>query len=274
MTTWADELEACLGVVRARTSMEPEVGLVLGSGLGYLADHVEQAVMVGYDQLPGFPVSTVAGHASRLVLGMLAGRRVAVMQGRFHYYEGYPMDRVVMGIRLLGKLGASTAIITNAAGGIRADLAPGDLMVISDHINLMGTNPLAGPNNDNLGPRFPDMSDAYSRALRERARTIAAEEGIPLKEGVYAAFTGPSYETPAEIRLLQAVGADAVGMSTIPEVIAACHMGLSVLGISCISNLAAGISDRPLSHDEVEQTADRTRKTFTRLVLALVERLP
>lgn len=274
MAKWTDELETCLGVVRERTPVVPELGLVLGSGLGYLADHVEQAVAVDYDKLPGFPVSTVPGHASRLVIGMLGGRPVAVMQGRFHYYEGYPLERIVMGIRLLGRLGASVAVITNAAGGIRADLAPGDLMLIEDHINLMGSNPLMGPNADELGPRFPDMSDAYSRTLREHARAVAAEERIPLKEGVYAAFTGPSYETPAEIRLLRTVGADAVGMSTIPEVIAACHMGMSVLGISCISNLAAGISDQPLSHDEVEETADRARAVFTRLIMALVERLP
>jgi purine-nucleoside phosphorylase len=244
--------------------------MVLGSGLGYLADKVDEPTVIGYGELPGFPVSTVEGHASRLVLGQLSGRNVAVMQGRFHYYEGYTMERIALGVRLFARLGARMVLITNAAGGIRADLAPGDLMLIKDHINLMGSNPLIGPNPDKLGPRFPDMSDAYNRDLREQAMHVAKTEGIELKEGVYAAFTGPSYETPAEIRLMKTVGADAVGMSTIPEVIAACHMGLKVLGISCISNLAAGISDQPLSHDEVKETAEKAKEKFTRLVLALL----
>jgi purine-nucleoside phosphorylase len=273
MSTTREQLDADMQAVRDRTGLVPELGLVLGSGLGFLADQVEDAVPIGYAELPGFPISTVEGHASRLVLGTLAGRAVAVMQGRFHYYEGYDMRRIAQGVRLLGALGAGTLFITNAAGGIRADLEPGDLMLISDHINLMGSNPLIGGNLEHLGPRFPDMSDAYTRDLREQARRIAREEGVEVKEGIYAAFTGPSYETPAEIRLLRTVGADAVGMSTIPEVIAACHMGLRVLGISCISNLAAGISDRPLSHDEVKETANRTREKFTRLLLALVRGL-
>jgi purine-nucleoside phosphorylase len=248
--------------------------LILGSGLGFLADRVENPVVVSYAELPEFPVSTVEGHASRLVLGLLNGKPVAVMQGRFHYYEGYSMEKIALGVRLLGSLGTRTLVITNAAGGIRDDLKPGDFMLITDHINLMGSNPLVGPNLDHLGPRFPDMSDAYSRDLRSLAFRVAGEEGIKLKEGVYAAFTGPSYETPAEIQLLKTVGADAVGMSTIPEVITACHMGLKVLGISCISNLAAGISDKPLSHDEVKETAEKAKSRFMRLVLALVSHMP
>jgi purine-nucleoside phosphorylase len=273
MNSWMDDLNACTKHVRAKTALTPEIGLVLGSGLGFLADAVEDAVAFDYSRLPGFPVSTVPGHAGRLVLGKLSGRPVAVMQGRFHYYEGYSLDRVTMGVRLMGLLGARAFVITNAAGGIRADLLPGDLMLIRDHLNLMGSNPLIGVNPDSLGPRFPDMSDAYSTDLRTQARTVAAGLGILVKEGVYAAFTGPSYETPAEIRMLNVVGADAVGMSTIPEVIAACHMGRQVLGISCISNLAAGISPEPLSHSEVTETAERVREVFSRLVLALVGRL-
>ncbi|HOX45064.1 MAG TPA: purine-nucleoside phosphorylase [Myxococcota bacterium] len=259
--------------VRARCSLVPELGLVLGSGLGFLGDQVEAATVVPYGELPGLPVSTVPGHAGRLVLGRLSGRPVVVMQGRFHFYEGYGLAQVTSGVRLLARLGVRGLLITNAAGGVRADLHPGDLMLINDHINLMGSNPLIGRNLDALGPRFPDMSDAYTRALRAQARAVAAELGIPIKEGVYAAFTGPSYETPAEIRALRTLGADAVGMSTIPEVIAACHMGVPVLGMSCISNLAAGISDKPLSHAEVTETAERVKAVFSRLVLGLVAKL-
>jgi purine-nucleoside phosphorylase len=270
MSSTIDQLDVGLRLIRQRTSIQPEMGLILGSGLGFLADSVDGAEAIGYGELPGFPVSTVEGHASRLVLGQLSGRQVAIMQGRFHYYEGYTMERITLGVRLLGRLGAKIIIVTNAAGAIRSDLRPGDLMLISDHINLMGTNPLIGPNLDHLGPRFPDMSDAYSRDLREQARRVADAEGVELREGVYAAFSGPSYETPAEIRMLAKVGADAVGMSTIPEVIAAVHLGLKVLGISCISNLASGISKKPLTHDEVKETALKARDKFTRLLMALV----
>ncbi|MBW1873456.1 MAG: purine-nucleoside phosphorylase, partial [Deltaproteobacteria bacterium] len=219
------------------------------------------------------PVSTVEGHASRLVLGQLGGRNVVVMQGRFHYYEGYPMERIAIGIRLFARLGAKMVFITNAAGGISQELKPGDLMLISDHLNLMGDNPLIGHNPENLGPRFPDMSNAYNSDLREQAKQIAKSEGIELKEGVYSAMTGPSYETPAEIRMLKTIGADAIGMSTIPEAIAANHVGMRVLGISCISNLAAGISDKPLSHAEVKETANKAKDKFTRLLLALIGQL-
>ncbi|HUU03951.1 MAG TPA: purine-nucleoside phosphorylase [Myxococcota bacterium] len=273
MSSTIDQLDVGMRLIKQRTNIEPEMGLILGSGLGFLADRVDGAVAVGYGELPGFPVSTVEGHASRLVLGQLSGRRVAVMQGRFHFYEGYTMERIALGVRLLGRLGAKIIVVTNAAGAIRDDLRPGDLMLISDHINLMGTNPLIGPNPDHLGPRFPDMSDAYNSELRKQARQVALAEGVELKEGVYAAFSGPSYETPAEIRMLAKVGADAVGMSTIPEVIAAVHQGLRVVGISCISNLAAGISKKPLSHDEVKETAHKARDKFTRLLMAIVGQL-
>ncbi|MBN2494087.1 MAG: purine-nucleoside phosphorylase [Deltaproteobacteria bacterium] len=273
MSKTFDDLDACLEAVRQETDLEPDLGLILGSGLGFLADRIEAVAAIDYERLPGFPVSTVPGHRGRLVLGTLAGRQVVAMQGRFHYYEGYSMQQLVSGVRLIGRLGARALLVTNAAGGIREGFQPGDLMLISDHINLMGSNPLIGKNRDELGLRFPDMSDAYSRRLREQARRLAAELGIAVREGVYAAFTGPSYETPAEIRALAVLGADAAGMSTIPEVIAAGHMGMEVLGISCISNLAAGISPNPLSHDEVTETARQVHEVFSRFVLALVERL-
>ncbi|MBW1810846.1 MAG: purine-nucleoside phosphorylase [Deltaproteobacteria bacterium] len=273
MSSTIDQLDICLRIIQERTDLVPEIGLVLGSGLGFLAERVDSPTIIGYGEMPGFPVSTVEGHASRLVLGQLGGRNVVVMQGRFHYYEGYPMERIAIGIRLFARLGAKMVFITNAAGGISQELKPGDLMLISDHLNLMGDNPLIGHNPENLGPRFPDMSNAYNSDLREQAKQIAKSEGIELKEGVYSAMTGPSYETPAEIRMLKTIGADAIGMSTIPEAIAANHVGMRVLGISCISNLAAGISDKPLSHAEVKETANKAKDKFTRLLLALIGQL-
>ena len=265
-----EQLHRCAEQIQKRTQIKPEFGLVLGSGLGFLADKLEDAHRFPYSSLPGFPLSTVPGHAGQLCLGSLSSKNVAVMQGRFHFYEGYPMSKVTMGIRLMAHLGCNVFFITNAAGGIRADLRPGDLMLIRDHINFMGTNPLIGENDPNMGPRFPDMSAAYDATLRSQAGSIAAQSGILIKEGVYAAFSGPSYETPAEIRMLGILGADAVGMSTVPEVISARHLGCKVLGISCISNLAAGRSTQPLSHTEVTQTTNRVRDVFSRLVLSLV----
>jgi purine-nucleoside phosphorylase len=273
MQQMMQQLKECVRLVRDATDLVPEMGLVLGSGLGFLADRITDPVKFPYDRLPGFPVSTVPGHAGQLVLGRLASRPVAVMQGRFHYYEGVPIERVGMGVRLMGLLGARAVLITNAAGGIRPGLDRGSLMLISDHINMMGVNPLIGPNLDELGVRFPDLSDAYTRWLREQARRIAASLSIDLQEGVYVASSGPSYESPAEILAFARLGADAVGMSTVPEVVTAAHMGLKVLGISCISNLAAGMTDEPLSHDEVTETAGRVRDVFSRLVLGLVEQL-
>ncbi len=273
MDTAMDLLDESKQLIRKRTKLVPDMGVILGSGLGSFADGVEEAVVVGYGELPGFPVSTAPGHAGRLILGKLCGRKVAIMQGRFHFYEGYTMDRVILGVRLLGRLGAPIVIVTNAAGGIRPDLAPGDLMLISDHINLTGQNPLVGPNVDVLGPRFPDMSDAYNKSLREQATAIARELGIELKVGVFAALTGPSYETPAEINFLRLIGADAVAMSTVPEVIAACHMNMRVLGISCISNLASGLSKHPLSHTEVTEVANRTQVAFSKLLMGLIAKL-
>lgn len=273
MSTTIDQLNIGMKIIRDRTKLVPGIGLILGSGLGFLADEVDGATVIGYGELPGFPVSTVEGHASRLVLGYMKEKPVAIMKGRFHYYEGYSMERIALGVRLLARLGVKLLIVTNAAGGIRKDLEPGDLMLITDHINMMGSNPLIGTNPNHLGPRFPDMSDAYSRDLRKQAHRISSGLGIVLKEGVYAAMTGPSYETPAEIRMLGRMGVDVVGMSTIPEVIAAVHVGLSVLGVSCVSNLAAGITDKPLSHDEVKETAEKTREIFSKLVLRLVEKI-
>lgn len=248
----------------------PRIGLILGSGLGVLADEIEQAVKIPYEQIPEFPVSTVEGHAGRLVYGQLEGATVVAMQGRFHYYEGYSMDQVTFPICVMKALGVKELIVTNAAGGVNERFQPGDLMIITDHINNMGTNPLIGPNHPELGVRFPDMTEAYSKRLRSIAKEVAANLHIPIQEGVYVANTGPSYETPAEIRMIRAIGGDAVGMSTVPEVIVARHAQMEVLGISCISNMAAGILDQPLTHDEVIETTEKVKANFLRLVKAIV----
>ncbi|MDY0004781.1 MAG: purine-nucleoside phosphorylase [Polyangia bacterium] len=251
----------------------PGVGLILGSGLGSFASRLDDALAIPYAEIPGFPVSTVAGHAGRLVAGTVGGSECLVMQGRVHYYEGHDLDLVVLPARVLVSLGCKVLVVTNAAGGIRRDLAPGDLVLLVDHLNLMGANPLRGPNPDFLGPRFPDMSTAYDPELRKLARRVARASDVDLKTGVYAALQGPTYETPAEIRMLAALGADLVGMSTVPEVIAAHHMGARVLGMSCVTNLAAGISPTKLSHEEVAETASRVEKTFVGFVSALVPEL-
>ncbi|MGI6127827.1 MAG: purine-nucleoside phosphorylase [Planifilum sp.] len=261
-------------MIQEQSALRPRVGLILGSGLGILAEEIEGAVAIPYEEIPHFPVSTVEGHVGRLVLGELEGQRVVAMQGRFHLYEGYPLESVTFPIRVMKRLGVETALITNAAGGINESFQPGDLMLIRDHINFMFRNPLVGPNDPELGERFPDMSEAYDAELRRLARRVAGELGIDLKEGVYAAMLGPSYETPAEIRMLRAVGGDAVGMSTVPEVIVARHAGIRVLGLSCISNMAAGILPQPLSHEEVMETAERVKETFLRLVKGILHSLP
>lgn len=248
----------------------PRVGLILGSGLGPYADKLERAVTVDYGDIPHFPRSTVVGHTGRLVVGERAGITCIAMQGRAHFYEGHPISAVTFPARTLVALGARTVIVTNAAGGIRADWDPGTLMLISDHINLTGNNPLLGANDERLGPRFPDMTHAYAPALRDLARGAAARVGVPLEEGVYIGLSGPTYETPAEVRMLRALGADATGMSTVPEVIVANHMGARVLGISCITNKAAGITGKPLSHDEVTQTAALVRERFQILLDAIL----
>jgi purine-nucleoside phosphorylase len=259
--------------IEERLTVRPEIGLILGSGLGVLADEIEDAVKIPYETIPHFPVSTVEGHAGQLVIGTLEGKSVITMQGRFHLYEGYPLTAVTFPIRVMKALGVRRMIVTNAAGGVNESFEPGDLMLIRDHLNLTGRNPLIGPNPPELGVRFPDMSEAYAASLRELAQTVAKEQELRLREGVYAGLLGPSYETPAEIRMLRKLGADAVGMSTVPEVIVARHAGIEVLGISCISNMAAGILPQPLSHEEVMETAERVKETFIRLVKGILNRI-
>lgn len=251
----------------------PEIAITLGSGLGDLADHLVDAVQIPYGEIPHFPVSTVAGHKGQFVVGKLEGREVLCMQGRFHYYEGYDLKQVTLPVRVMKLLGISTLIVTNAAGGINTGFRPGNLMLIEDHLNLTGENPLIGENLEAFGDRFFDMTVAYDAEYRALAEQLAAELNIPLQKGVYAWLTGPNYETPAEIRYLRAIGADAVGMSTVPEVLVARHSGLRVCGISCITNLAAGMGDGLLSHEEVKETADRVKVDFIRLVTALTGRM-
>jgi purine-nucleoside phosphorylase len=267
------ELEEAVAWLRERTSLSPRVGVVLGSGLGGFASRLTDRLEIPYETIPHWPVSTAEGHAGRLVLGRLGELPVAVMAGRVHLYEGYRPDQVVFGVRVVGRLGARALVLTNAAGGINPAFQRGLLVLISDHINLQGANPLVGPNEESLGPRFPDMTEAYSVRLRQIARETAAELGIPVAEGVYAAMLGPSYETPAEIRFLRIIGADLVGMSTVPEVIAARHMGLSVLAISCVTNMAAGLAPGPLSHREVLETGEIVRDRLSRLLEALLPRI-
>ena len=251
----------------------PEIAITLGSGLGDLADHLVDAVQIPYGEIPHFPVSTVAGHKGQFVVGKLEGREVLCMQGRFHYYEGHDLKQVTLPVRVMKLLGISTLIVTNAAGGINTGFRPGNLMLIEDHLNLTGENPLIGENLEVFGDRFFDMTVAYDAGYRALAEQLAAELNIPLQKGVYAWLTGPNYETPAEIRYLRAIGADAVGMSTVPEVLVARHSGLRVCGISCITNLAAGMGDGLLSHEEVKETADRVKVDFIRLVTALTGRM-
>lgn len=261
-----DKLESCLAAVRRKTDFEPQVALVLGSGLGDYGKEVEVETVIPYSEIEGFPVSTAPGHAGRFLLGRVAGVKVAVMQGRVHYYEGYPMEDVVLPARLLGLMGAKALFLTNAAGGVNYTMNPGDLMLLRDQITCFVPSPLIGPNEDKLGVRFPDMSRVYDEELAGIIRTAAAGCGIPLKEGVYCQLTGPQFESPAEIRTLRMLGADAVGMSTAVEAVAARHMGMRVAGVSCISNLACGMTSAPLTSEEVNETAARVADRFTRLV--------
>jgi purine-nucleoside phosphorylase len=274
VTALVDRLDEAAAAVHARTALHPTVGIVLGSGLGAFADALSDAATVPFVSIPHFPASTVEGHGGALVVGRSAGVPVAAMKGRVHHYEGYPLPDVVFPVRVLGRLGVKTLIVTNAAGAINALFRPGELMVIEDHVNLLG-NPLVGPNDEALGPRFPDMSEAYDRRLRDAAERACAAAGVRCHRGVYVAMTGPSYETPAEIRMARAFGADAVGMSTVPEVIAARHMGLRVVGLSCLTNMAAGILDHKLDHREVLETGERVKAALldvlTRLVAAAAE---
>jgi purine-nucleoside phosphorylase len=260
-------VDACANVIRSHAgASQPAVGIILGSGLGAFADSLTDSTVIAYADLPDFPKSSVVGHAGRLVIGQHGSKRVVAMQGRVHFYEGYAPWQVGFPTRVLCRLGIRTLLVTNAAGGINTQFAAGDLMAITDQLNLSGYNPLVGPNDERLGPRFPDMSHAYDPGLLQVLRASAKAEGIALREGVYASLSGPTYETPAEIRMLRTLGADAVGMSTVPEVIVASHMGVKVLGVSCITNLAAGMSTQKLSHEEVSGTANRVKGTFTRLL--------
>ena len=268
-----EQVEAAAAFLRARCTRLPETAIVLGSGLGDFADRPHQPLALAYGELPHWPRSGVVGHAGRLVIGDVAGRQVAVLSGRAHLYEGRPLSEVVFATRVMARLGVRRMLLTNAAGGINTAFAAGALMVIDDHINLLGTNPLVGANDERFGPRFPDMTEVYSSRLRGIADEASRVAGVPVAHGVYVAVHGPSYETPAEIRYLRAIGADAVGMSTVPEAIVARHMGLEVLGISCITNMAAGVFPEPLRHEEVLETAARVRGAFIALLETIVERL-
>jgi purine-nucleoside phosphorylase len=273
MTDTFTRAESAAAFVLSRTKLRPQIGLVLGSGLGAFADDLSEAVRIPYGQIPDFPRSTAIGHAGQLVIGKSGDVPVAVMQGRVHLYEGYSASEVAFPTRVLGRMGIQTLILTNAAGGINVDYGQGALVMLRDHINLQGQNPLTGQNDDRFGHRFPDMSYAYAKRLREIALEEAQRLGIAPQEGVYAALAGPSYETPAEIRYLRTIGADLVGMSTVAETIAARHMGIEVLAISCVTNMAAGILDKPLDHEEVLEVGRRVMGQFVGLLRAALPRI-
>ncbi|NOU97630.1 purine-nucleoside phosphorylase [Paenibacillus sp. LMG 31456] len=268
-----NHIKEAAAYIRAQYGATPEIGMILGSGLGVIADLVEQPTVIAYKDIPNFPVSTVEGHAGELLLGTIHGKQVLLMKGRFHLYEGYGVDVVSFPVRVMKELGVKKLIVTNAAGGVNTSYEVGDLMLIKDHINFTFCNPLIGPNFNELGVRFPDMSEAYSRGLRKTAHEVASEQGIKLQEGVYIGLLGPCYETPAEIRMVRTLGADAVGMSTVAEVVVARHAGIEVLGFSCITNMAAGILDQPLSHAEVMETTERVKPKFLKLILGIVAKL-
>jgi purine-nucleoside phosphorylase len=252
-------LDEAVRAIQGRTPLRPAIGLVLGSGLGAFAQSLDKAARIPYPDIPHFPTSTAIGHRGELVVGTSGGVPVAVMNGRVHHYEGYPLEQVAFPARVLGRMGVKILVVTNAAGSVNVNYKPGELMVIEDHINYMGSNPLMGPNDDALGPRFFDMTEPYDAELRQIAEKACWKAGVPVRKGIYIAFTGPSYETPAEIRMSRTVGADAVGMSTVPEVIAARHMGIRVLGISCITNMAAGVLKKKLDHKEVLEIGEKVK---------------
>ena len=268
-----ERAERAARFIRSRVDVDVLVGVVLGSGLGAFADDLENSVAVPYDEIPGFAHATVEGHAGKLVIGSAGNIPVAAMQGRFHFYEGYSLDDVTFPIRVMKLLGVRTLILTNAAGSLNTELGPGSLMIISDHINLMGVNPLIGRNDERFGPRFPDLTTTYDPALQQMVIEEARPIGIEMRRGVYAALTGPSYETPAEIHMVRTMGADAVGMSTVPEAIVARHMDMQVIGISCITNLAAGVSNRPVDHSQVITTGEQVRAQFTELIRRVIARI-
>lgn len=264
------KIDAAADFIRSRTTITPEIVIILGSGLGGFADAIDAETVIPYRDIPHAAASNVAGHSGRMIIGHASGVPVMVMQGRVHYYEGYSMEEVVFLARVAGRMGVRVAIVTNAAGGVNTDFAAGDLMLVSDHINMLGTNPLRGANFDELGPRFPDLTDVYPESLRSVARGASQQTGVPLREGVYIALSGPTYETPAEVRALRILGADATGMSTVPEATVFAHMNIPVLGISCITNMAAGILPQKLTHAEVMETTARVEKDFVRLMMGIV----
>jgi purine-nucleoside phosphorylase len=268
-----DQVAAAADFIRGRSNALPAVAVILGSGLGDFASRLGSGASFSYQQIPHWPASTVVGHEGRMVIGDVHGRQIAALSGRAHFYEGHDLRTVTFATRVLGALGVKALILTNAAGGVNTGFSPGSLMVIDDHINLMGSNPLIGPNDDRFGPRFPDMTEVYSRRLRRVADEAAQTIGLTLEHGIYVALHGPSYETPAEIRYLRMIGADAVGMSTVPEAIVARHMGLEVLGISCITNFAAGVLPQPLHHEEVLATAQRVRGQFAALLEVIIAKV-
>jgi purine-nucleoside phosphorylase len=272
-TSMIQEIQEAAAFIKKETNITPQIGLILGSGLGVLADLIEEPIVIDYSRIPHFPVSTVEGHAGELVVGSIKGKQVLMMKGRFHAYEGYGAETVSFPVRVMKELGVQTLIVTNAAGGINESYQVGDLMVISDHLNMTFRNPLIGPNDSALGVRFPDMSEAYSKRLRKLAHDVAATQDFKLQEGVYVGLLGPNYETPAEIRMFRTLGGDSVGMSTVPEVIVARHAGIEVLGFSCISNMASGILDQPLSHAEVMETTEKVKPKFLKLVLGIIDAL-
>ncbi len=269
----AEKSTEALAAIQRRTTLRPAVGIVLGSGLGAVAEAIENSVTIPYEEIPYWPRTTAVGHAGRLIVGTLDGVPVVAMQGRVHYYEGYSMDEVTFPVRILGELGIHTLFATNASGGVNLGYAPGDLVAIYDHINFMGTNPLIGENNDKWGPRFPDMTYAYDRTYIDTLLGVARELGITLHKGVYIAFTGPSYETPAEIRMARTMGADLVGMSTVPEVIVANHMGIRVAAVSCVSNYAAGVTANKLHHQEVLDGMARAASSLTDLIRGFLRKM-
>lgn len=268
-----EKIEQASRYLEKNLNERPDIGLILGSGLGLMANEIKDSKKVSYSDIPNFPVSTVKGHAGRLISGILEGKNVITMQGRFHYYEGYDMKELTLPIRVMEKLGINKLLVTNAAGGINVDFAPGDFMIIKDHINHIGDNPLIGQNYEKLGPRFPDMTRAYNEDLRNMAETVAKDLDISIQKGIYIAVHGPSYETPAEIKYFRKIGADAVGMSTVPEVIVANHMDLEVLGISCITNMAAGVLPEPLNHEDVMEIAEKAKPDFIKLVRGILRNM-
>jgi len=267
------KVKEAVDFIVSKTDYLPKIGLVLGSGLGSLADEIQNPIIIKYDEIPGFPKSTVEGHAGQLVIGELSNKIVVAMQGRFHFYEGYNLKDVTFPIRVMIQLGIESLIVTNAAGGVNTEFIPGDLMIINDHINFSGQNPLIGENLKEFGPRFVDMSKAYNREYIKIAKKTGEKLGLNLKDGVYMWFTGPTYETPAEVKLARNLGADAVGMSTVPEVIVANHQGIKVLGISCITNMASGILDQPLNHEEVIETSMKVKDNFEKLLIEIINNI-